>query len=180
MAAKKVKVNRAPVLTLWATVVAERLGHDRDEAMTLGRAVAGLNAQSKGRRLGIFEEPREEERGEKKPKTQRASKQVMVPLLGRSVPAVRTSQGVRALSKDQPIDPASVDRYLKQKFGESLPDVREAMETLAKAYPTDVLAKRAYDLYEQFRPAVPAGKSGWGAAGELDLGQIRSMAKQEA
>jgi hypothetical protein len=46
MAVRKVKVNRAPVLTLWAAVVAERLGYERDEALTLGKAVAGLNAQS--------------------------------------------------------------------------------------------------------------------------------------
>jgi hypothetical protein len=42
--AKTIEVNRAPVLTLWASVVAERLGFDHDEALTLGRAVAGLNA----------------------------------------------------------------------------------------------------------------------------------------
>lgn len=54
--ARKITINRAPVLTLWAAVVAERSGHDPDAALTLGRAVAGLNAQSKGRRLGIFEE----------------------------------------------------------------------------------------------------------------------------
>jgi hypothetical protein len=47
-------VNRAPVLTLWAAVVAERLGFAWDEALTLGRAVAGLNAYSKGVRLGLF------------------------------------------------------------------------------------------------------------------------------
>jgi len=43
-----VMVNRAPVLTLWAAVVAEVLGFEHDEALTLGRAVAGLNAYSKG------------------------------------------------------------------------------------------------------------------------------------
>ncbi len=31
-----IKVNRAPVLTLWAAVVAERLGFTHDEALTLG------------------------------------------------------------------------------------------------------------------------------------------------
>jgi len=41
-------VNRAPVLTLWAAVVAEVLGFKHAEALTLGRAVAGLNAYSKG------------------------------------------------------------------------------------------------------------------------------------
>jgi hypothetical protein len=36
-----IKINRAPVLTLWAAVVAERLGFDRATALTLGQAVAG-------------------------------------------------------------------------------------------------------------------------------------------
>jgi len=36
------------VLTLWAAVVAEVLGFEHDEALTLGRAMAGLNAYSKG------------------------------------------------------------------------------------------------------------------------------------
>ena len=43
-----IRVNRAPVLTLWAAVVAERLGFDRDTALTLGQAVAGLSAHAKG------------------------------------------------------------------------------------------------------------------------------------
>jgi hypothetical protein len=37
--------NRAPVLTLWAAVVAEVLGFEHGEALTLGRAVTGLNVQ---------------------------------------------------------------------------------------------------------------------------------------
>ena len=39
---RTIQVNRAPVLTLWATVVAERLGFDHDAAQTLGRAVPYL------------------------------------------------------------------------------------------------------------------------------------------
>jgi hypothetical protein len=35
-------------------VVAERLGFKHDEALSLGKALAGLNARSKGQRLGIF------------------------------------------------------------------------------------------------------------------------------
>ena len=50
-----IHINRAPVMTLWAAVVAERLGYARDEALTLGRAVAGMNAQAKALRLGIRE-----------------------------------------------------------------------------------------------------------------------------
>jgi len=50
-----VMVNRAPVLTLWAAVVVEVLGFEHGEALTLGRAVAGLNAYSKGVSLGLFQ-----------------------------------------------------------------------------------------------------------------------------
>jgi hypothetical protein len=42
-------INRAPVLTLRATTVAERLGFDHDEALSPGKSVAGLNAQSNQR-----------------------------------------------------------------------------------------------------------------------------------
>jgi hypothetical protein len=48
-----VKVNRAPVLTLWAAIVAERLGHRRETAFSLASAVAGTAARAKARRLGI-------------------------------------------------------------------------------------------------------------------------------
>lgn len=176
MTKKKVKINRAPVLTLWATVVAERLGFDRDAALTLGKSVAGLNAQAKGQRLGIFEKP-EDQSAEAVSKTRKRDEQFSVPLLGRSVPAVQTPQGVRATTKGKPVDPGSVQRYLEQKFGQDLDDVQAAMVELAKAYKPDKLAAKAYTLYEQFRPAIPEGTQGWGAKGELDLNAIRKLAK---
>ena len=46
------EINRAPVLTLWAAVVAERLGHPADTALTHGRAVAGSAARVKARNIG--------------------------------------------------------------------------------------------------------------------------------
>jgi hypothetical protein len=39
-----ISIDRAPVLTLNAAVVAQRLGFNEDEALSLGKAVAGLNA----------------------------------------------------------------------------------------------------------------------------------------
>ena len=46
MAAKTISINPAPVLTLWAAVVAERLGFEENEARSLGKALAGPTAQS--------------------------------------------------------------------------------------------------------------------------------------
>ena len=91
MTNKKIKINRAPVLTLWAAVVAERMGYKKDESLTFGKAVAGLNAQSKGQRLGIYEEKSEEEK-EKDKKNEKQVKVEFVELLGRGVPAVKTSK----------------------------------------------------------------------------------------
>ncbi len=51
----EIVVNRAPVLTLWAAIVAERLEHDADAAITLGRAVAGSSARIKARAIGLEE-----------------------------------------------------------------------------------------------------------------------------
>jgi hypothetical protein len=52
MAARTISINRAPVLSLWAAVVAQRLGFDEDEALTLGKALSVLNAQAKGPQAG--------------------------------------------------------------------------------------------------------------------------------
>jgi hypothetical protein len=60
-ASPPIRVNRAPVLTLWATVVAERLGYPPETALTLGRFVAGSSARAKARRLGIIDETQEAE-----------------------------------------------------------------------------------------------------------------------
>src|SRR6266851_5539204 len=113
MATRTISINRAPVLTLWAAVVAQRLGFDEDEALTLGKALAGLNAQAKGRRLGIFkpheEKPhkaRERERGE----------EFWIELCGRPLPARNTEDGIRAVRGTEVIEPDGVRRYLESKF----------------------------------------------------------------
>jgi len=186
MAKKKIKINRAPVLTLWAAVVAERLGYDKETALTLGKAVAGLNAQSKGRKLGIYEEKKEEEKEKEKGKhalseaegkKEETVKPEFIEILGRGVPAVKTPNGLRAAIKGEPIHAGSVESYLQKKFGDDLGEARTAMEKLARAYTPKQLESKAYDLYEKFRPKIPEGTKGWGAKGDLDLDYIRSLAE---
>ncbi len=172
-----VTVNRAPVLTLWAAVVAERLGFDHEEALTLGKSVAGLTAQSKGQRLGIFT-PSPETVRRQRAETAKAAGVFHVALLGRAVPFLHTDAGLRALGKDQtPVAPASVQRYLLSKFGDALPAVRHAMQTLAKSREPEVLADEGFKLYEAFRPGIPAGEAGWRANGTLSLNKIEKLAR---
>jgi hypothetical protein len=173
-ARRSIKVNRAPVLTLWAAVVAERLGFRRDEALTLGRAVAGLNAYSKGVSLGLFKPTPKEVRERRRKLRARAT--ITVELLHRAVPAVHTEDGLRAVTKGAPINSDSVERYLEGKFADALGDVRSAMTAVARSYTPAELSASAYTLYTKFRPEIPEGKRGWGAAGTLSLAKIRGLA----
>jgi len=173
---RNILINRAPVLTLWATTVAERLGFDQNEALSLGKAVAGLTAQSKGRRLGIYKPAPQEV---KKARARKRGEEFLIEICGRQVPAINTADGVRAVTKNQPIEAKSVERYLESKFGESLGTARAAMRDLAKAFRPEQLATNAFSLYEQFRPPIPEGVTGWGAKGNLDIDRIRSLALEK-
>ena len=146
MATKLLKINRAPVLTLWAAVVAERLGFKRAEALTLGRAVAGLNAYAKGVSLGLFQPTPAAIRLERE---KAARGKLKVNLMHRVVPVVRTIDGLRAVSGGRPIKPASVEHYLAGKFGDGFAPARNAMRILARSLSSKELSTRAYPLYVQ-------------------------------
>jgi hypothetical protein len=141
--------------------------------LSLAKALAGLNAATKGKRLGIYA-PSDEKLA---PKKTTPAKGMLVEILGRPVPTVKTDDGVRATSGGKPVDPAGVAAFLDRAFGEHLEAARTAMQRLAKAYRPAELAAAGHGLYEQFRPAIPAGVKGWGAKGELDLTAIRRLSK---
>ena len=161
-----IRVNRAPVLTLWAAIVAERLGHDEDAAITLGRAVAGASARVKARSIGL------EERGDAdRPAAPRQAART-VRLLGREVPVVEHKGSDHALDHGRAASPQAARTYVEKAFGAHLPAVRRAMEALADSLPAEELNRTGFRLYERFRPEVPPGTKGWGARGVLDLERI--------
>src|SRR5436309_14309156 len=118
-----IRVNRAPVLTLWAAVVAERLGFERDEALTLGRALAGLTAHAKGVRLGLFEPSAPEEVRERRGQLAAGGRLEVHPM-GRPIPVVRPPAGPRPLASCPPPTPHSVGRDLRGKVDGAPPAVR--------------------------------------------------------
>ncbi len=138
-------------------VVAEQLGHEHDTALTLGKAMAGLNAQSKGRMIGIYGKPKAPEDGGP-PKKAGLGEEFWIAVCGRSIPVKDTEDGVRAVVKDKPVDPAKVAKYLESKFGDALDTVRDEMTALANSFESDQLTDAAYGLYEKFRPQIPPGK----------------------
>src|SRR3954468_14472371 len=69
--------------------------------------------------------------------------------------------------------PAS--RIAAGKLADQLAPARPVMAALAAGREPVDLYRRGFRLYEQFRPSVPAGESGWGAKGELDLTKVRAL-----
>src|SRR6185295_7831387 len=93
---RTITINRAPVLTLWASVVARRLGFERDEALTLGRAVASIGTHPKDAPL-ILVTPSRKSIKERR-RALKTGKQIQFDLLKRAVPVVRTPKGLRAVA----------------------------------------------------------------------------------
>jgi hypothetical protein len=100
-----------------------------------------------------------------------------VGLLQRAVSVIQTKRGVRALVKGKAVDPADVERKLRSKFGDVLESVELPMRVLARFRPLARLAVEAYALYESFRPEIPAGTAGCGAAGALELKRLHARAR---
>ena len=156
--AATIKINRAPVLTLWAAVVAERLGFDRATALDARAGRGGPQRLRQGRVAGHHRAQARlvREQGERLAE----GEQLHVDLLGRAVPVVRTPDGLRAVSKGKPGNPAQIEKYLAGKFGERLETARQAMAELAAAHEPADLYRRGFRLYERFRPACLRARAG--------------------
>lgn len=172
----EIKINRAPFLALWASVVAKRLGYSEAEALTLGKVITGLTAQAKGRRLGIYEARPAGERAKVAKKREEKGVE-WLEFMGRMVPIVRGEKGIQPLSGTSPVNPESARRYLSSKFKEDLPLVEEKLTALAETFDPEELEERAMEIYMQLRPQVPKGRAGWGRAGVLDLDNIDRLIK---
>jgi hypothetical protein len=118
--APPIRVDRATVLTLWATVVAERLGHPPESALTLGRFVAGSGARGEARRPAISDEKQDAEERHARAAELKSQRQT-VRLLGRDIPVLATDDGtLRADDDGKPASAKRVHSYVAQAFGTRL------------------------------------------------------------
>ena len=164
-----IKINRAPVLTLWAAVVAERLGNPPGDGAQPGQRRGG-HRRAKARRLGIAEESDQaKERAEAAPRPAEGSAR----LLGKTIRLTHDEDGVvLADGGGKPAPAAPVRAYVAKAFGDHLAEARKALEDLAARYEPEELNRVGFRLYERFRPEVPPDVRGWGAKGVLDLEKI--------
>ncbi|KIK92718.1 hypothetical protein PAXRUDRAFT_146685 [Paxillus rubicundulus Ve08.2h10] len=167
---KSTVANRAPLMTAWATVVAERLGFEREEALSIGSVYTEMNAVTKGVFLGLVDESRKKEiepiPGERQP---------YVNLMGRRRPLYQTqSSKWRALVGGSPALPSTAFSYISRAFRQTTPHVMGALRLLAASYPPPELNNIGFSLYADFRPVV----DGWGKRGEVPCERILSLRKK--
>lgn len=160
-----IEVGRRPVLILWGTIVAERLGFERDEALTLGRALATLGGHLINEPAEVITPAKIAEMRRKLP----PGRTINFSFVDRVVSVARVPEGLRAVVKKRPLDPASVEVYLGEKFGDQIDSVAGAMISLAETLPPSLLAERAFELYEQFRPETS----------ELDINRIAASIRSK-
>jgi hypothetical protein len=106
-----VMVDLVPVLSIWAVLVAQGLGFEHYETLTLGRAVAGLNAYSKGVSLNLF--PPTPKKVQEQRRKMYEEETVTVDLLHRAVPAKHNDDELPAVGGGSSIES---ERFQELRF----------------------------------------------------------------
>ncbi|KAJ7638884.1 hypothetical protein FB45DRAFT_415481 [Roridomyces roridus] len=164
---KSTVVNRAPLMTAWATLVAERLGFQREEALSIASVFTELNAISKGVSLGIYKKG-----AEIGMEASTGGSQPYVDLMGRRVPLFRTQDSQwRALSNGTAVQPSTAFSYIARQLRQTTPHVIGALRLLSQSFTPQEINSRAWGLYADFRPHVTA----WGERGEVKCSTILNL-----
>ncbi|KAI3612201.1 hypothetical protein WG66_012156 [Moniliophthora roreri] len=171
---KSTVVNRAPLMTAWATVVAERMGFQREEALSIASVYTEMNALSKGVSLGIFENGKDKGldaiKGECTYQTLVVNRSVTG--IHRPVYQTQTKQW-RALLNGVPAKPSTAFSYISRSLRQTTPHIIGALRLLANSLTTQEINGKAWPLYCEFRPAV----NEWGKRSEVKCSTILGLRK---
>lgn len=179
---KSLKINRAPVLHLWAACVAQQVDSSLPwkSCLSAGSAISTLAAISKGRAIGAIDKAdeansvdKQKEREKRRAKTEKAkTKELRVMTFNLKF----NDQGLALLQGEGKNYP---EELLVRKYGgeEAYRATKEAFQSSLAAWTgrKDELNRSAFHMYEKFRPNVPPGQAGWGRKGELNLQHIRDV-----
>ncbi|KAJ3987298.1 hypothetical protein F5890DRAFT_1472383 [Lentinula detonsa] len=165
---KATVVNRAPLMTAWATVVAERIGFQREEALSIASSYTEMNALSKGVSLGIYKDGKQ-----KGLEAVKGGTQPYVDLMGRRPLYQIRSDRWRALHNGSPTKPSTAYSYISSSLRQTMPYIIGALRLLANSFTAQEINQKAWGLYIQFRPAG----EGWGERSEVRCSTILALKK---
>lgn len=178
---KPIIINRAPVLQLWGACVADFLHPELSwpACLSVGNAISALCATSKGKAIGLVEpkEKSEDERKKREKKKRKAEEDTeTVTVMGFPLHL----EGGKVLLSGTP--KGLNEGTLQAKFGGDgeYGRAKEAMLESLRSWEGDKegLDKKAFHMYEKFRPTVPQGQRGWGRKGELNLHELVGVVRR--
>ena len=177
-------VNRAPVMTAWATIILERLDFSRPEALSLAHCYINYTSTMRGISLGIIPASERERAvhivGPNQPHFE---------LMGVKIPVMQMQDGsYRGISAGEVVEPEKAFNYMRRSMAQTLSSVMGALTLLADSFmqpltPTDpqvekvehggeYLNARGYELYAEFRPST-SGE--WGKKGRLWYDKVLAL-----
>ncbi|EME39553.1 hypothetical protein DOTSEDRAFT_56898 [Dothistroma septosporum NZE10] len=170
----RITINRAPVLELWASCVAQFLHPNIPwtTALSVGSAISTITAISKGRSIGTIDKPSASDASEKREKRQEA--QADLDEIDVMSFHLKIKDG-GAMVGDKP--KKGNEEVLKKKYGEEQYAKAKKMFQRSLAQwegKEDDLDSRAFHMYEDFRPSIPKGQKGWGKKRQLNLDSVES------
>lgn len=173
-----VTINRAPVLELWASCVTQLLYPllSWNTCLSTGGAISTITAISKGRSIGKIEKPSPEEAQNKREERQQQAADGQLEELETMSFKLSLNQSGQAMAAGKP--KKANEGALTKKYGgsEEYERVKRTFNEALQAWKgsEDQLSERAFGMYEDFRPSVPPGQSGWGRKGQLNLETVKS------
>jgi hypothetical protein len=171
-------INRAPVLELWASCVAQFLHPHLSWAtsLSIGGAIATITAISKGRSIGKIDKPDPGEAQKKREERKRKAEKENLGEIEVMSFKLNLNKDGQAMVGGKP--KKAGEEALIKKYGgtEHYERVRQAFQDALKAWKGqgEDLDKRAFHAYELFRPSVSPGQKGWGRKGQLNLKTVKS------
>ncbi|CAO1620156.1 unnamed protein product [Parajaminaea phylloscopi] len=123
-------INRAPVMTAWATVVLERLGFERAEALSVAHCYVAHTSTARGVSLGII------------PASERdlmsnsiGPSQPHFELMGVKIPVMQIAGGKwRGISGGEVVGPEKAFNYIRKSMFQTLPLVVGALTLVADSF----------------------------------------------
>ncbi|KAJ9610114.1 hypothetical protein H2204_015468 [Knufia peltigerae] len=179
-----ITINRSPVLQLWSACVAHRLYPKLSWTtdLAIGSAISTLCAIAKGKSVGTIDE---RERSPEEKAEQNAKRRAAEAGADREVQVM----GFRLYVEGEDVMLQGKPKHgneglLRSKFGtpenyeRTTKVMQDAIETwtmtTGRGYENELNSK-AFRMYEQFRPSVQSGQSGWGKKGALKLTKVREV-----
>ncbi|EPQ28524.1 uncharacterized protein PFL1_03827 [Pseudozyma flocculosa PF-1] len=123
-------VNRAPVMTAWATILLERLAFSRAEALSLAHCYVNYTSTMRGISLGIIPASEREKASNKV-----GPNQPHFELMGVKIPVMQMADGTyRGISGGEVVGPEKAFNYMRRSMAQTLSSVIGALTLLADSY----------------------------------------------